>query len=145
MSREFHTRNSRIGACYTMSVGAVATLSTITTFEQGRWVLGFVILLGALLVVLYGRLVLWPVGVSITDQGIVLRGALGRRLVRWDAVRCFEVSHQYPWRAFLVVGDGKRLRTTGLGGSGIRHRVSMADSQSMIDELNQLIETHPRH
>ena len=142
MIKRFSSRTSRIASWYMIAVGCVAALSTVSTFREQRWLVASVILLGGMGVAGYGWLVLRHVGVDVDDNGLVLHGSLGRKVIPWTSAVRFELSGQYPWRVTLHTKEGGHIAAVGVGASGFRHGASMIDSQRIVDELNDIIRSN---
>lgn len=117
----------------------MALLSTISTFQDGRWALGAAIASFGVGVALYGALVLRRVGVQVGRDHIVLRGPLGNQVVPVAEADRFEIGSSWPWRVWLIRKDGSKVMTTGLGASGVQHRRSMEESRRLVGLLNDLL------
>jgi hypothetical protein len=137
--RVYRGRNSRVASIYAMLCAITGALSAISTIVGGRLAIGIAVIVVSVAMFLYGLLVLWRVGVIIDDRVVTLRGAYGTRRIARTRVDHFEIAPTYPWRVWLVLRDGSRIRTTGVGPSGVRHRTSLAASQEMVDELNEVV------
>jgi len=142
MSEFFRSRTSRVGGGYAVGIGAMALLSTISTFQSGRWPVGLGVGVVAVSGIAYGWLVLWRVGVAVNDESIILHGPLGRRAIAVEDAERFELVTGWPWRARLIMRDGTRVKVTGLGASGVRHRASMVESQEVVRDLNARLDRH---
>jgi hypothetical protein len=144
MAESFRSRTSRVGGGYAIGVGAIALFSTVSTFRSGRWPIGLAVGAVAISIIVYGRVVLWRVGVVMNGESIILHGPLGRRVIELDDADRFEFVTGWPWRAWLVMRDGRRLKVTGIGASGWRHRASMAESEDIVRDLNASLDRHRR-
>jgi hypothetical protein len=134
----FRATMARSLAAYCVAVGVIAVLSSATT-SGWRAVPG---LATGLVVIAYAVTFAWRLDVKVNEVGVRLRNPLGSRMIPWAAVNHFEMGHGSPWRASLVLHDGSRTKTWGPGASGVRHRRSLAASQSLVDGLIDLSSCH---
>ena len=70
-----------------------------------------------LLVALYAVLVMWRVGVVATPDGVLLRGYVRNRHIHWQDVDHFEDEDTNPYRPYVVLMSGERVKITGIGPS----------------------------
>ena len=124
---------------YCIVAGSMAALSS--TVATSGWSVALGLVLG-LAVVGYGGTYAWKLGVEATSAGVRLHNPMGSRLVPWHEVDRVEMGAGYPYRAWLVMRDGSRTKTWGLGASGVRHQTSLAASRALVDDLNVLVRQH---
>jgi hypothetical protein len=138
-SHVFRAKLARTLSVYCVLVGLMAGLSAATVDGVFGKTIGLIV---GLLLVMYGLTVARKLGVETKDGSVVIHHPLGSRRVAWRAIDHFEMGNGYPWRAWMVLSDGTRLKTWGLGASGLNHRSSMKASQCLVDDLNGLVGQH---
>jgi hypothetical protein len=79
-------------------------------------------------------------GVEAENDGVALIGYVRVRRVAWSEIDKFVMIESWPYAPILLFRDGSRMKTLGLGASGIRHRASLRASHKLVDDLNNLVE-----
>lgn len=65
----------------------------------------------------YVVLVMWRVGVVATPDGVVLRGYVRNQHIQWQDIDHFEDEDTDPYRPYVVLVSGERVKITGIGPS----------------------------
>ena len=137
LPKTFQSKGTRILPWYAIGAGVVAFASGLASTASGN-LRGLPVVVAGLAIVLYGATIAWRLGAVATQDYLVLRGPTGSRHLDWHDVDRVDLMERYPFSAYVVMKDGSRIKTTGLGASNIGHKSSMDASRALVRGLNEI-------
>jgi hypothetical protein len=111
LRKNFRSLPYRFVALRTLVFGA--PLAAIVRATGGA----FLAVTFGLLMAAYSVLVMWRVGVVATPEDVVLRGYVRKRHIDWHDIDHFEDHDASPYRPYVVLVSGQRVKITGIGPS----------------------------
>jgi len=95
------------------------------------------VVLGGLIPLAWVVLFAGRVGIDATADGLVVRGALSLRRIRWSEVDHVEMEESLPWSAWIVLVDGSRVRSPRYSPL-VFQRTGKNERRRMVRELNEI-------
>ncbi len=148
----YRSNSTTVMAAFCMLVGLLVMIEGIgATVDPHKGVssaVGIVGILLGVLGVLYGVGVVARMGVTTSDQGVLIRNWVRRRFVRWDEIAGFsfggdldslglrEMLSTPTLATYLLLKDGGHIGIAGLSATRVNRSKSRAKVQALLDELD---------
>jgi len=133
LPRTFRSLPYRYVALQTLIV--LAPLAAIVGATGGA----LLAVLCGLLVAAYAVIVMWRVGVVATHDGVVLRGYGRNRHIQWREIDHFDDENANPYRPYVALVSGERLKITGIGPSMAFREHTTLLARRRIAVLNDIL------